>query len=361
MLSLIDEVFETAKETATGAVAEALAAATADGPPGSSAAGAGCVAALRSAGLAVSGCAEVSNQQGVRKQLLARRPSLVAQPEHVVVGNDTVGSVFTASPDGGLVVISGTGTMAEAFLADGKSFRCGGWGHMLGDEGGGYWTVHRALSAAFRADDGFDMDASVRPADPRAVIALAIKHLVRADKAALLTDFYGSGFKKSHIAAMAKPLAELARAGDAIALAAFEAAGTCLGGMVRTLAPRMTSSGSTTVTVVAVGSVWMAWDLLKEPFLKAAREPALRLMTPGEEGFVDGPRSSALASGAADPSSGSSAQVGRGFEGAIRVVRLLQSSAVGSAVAGAKQGCGIALPLDYTKTTVDLEEWLKCA
>lgn len=310
----------------------------------------------------MSGCAEVSNQRGVRAGLLQRRPSLVADATHIVVGNDTVGSVFTASPRGGLVVIAGTGTMAEAFLPDGRSFRCGGWGHMLGDEGGGYWIVQHALSAAFRADDCFDVDPAVRPADPRAVIALALRHLGRSSKSEILMDLYGDGFRKSRVAAMAKPLAELARAGDALACAAFEAAGRSLGGMIRTLAPRVTAAGATAITVVAVGSVWLAWDLLKAPLMAAARLPALLLVSPGSPGYVDGPRTEALPACTPDPAPappGAPTHAARGFEGHIRVVRLLRSSAVGSAAAGAMRGRGIELPLDYSSTTVDLEEALK--
>ena len=45
-----------------------------------------------------------------------------------------VGSVFTAAgAAGGLVIICGTGTMAQLINADGKAFNCGGWGHMFGD------------------------------------------------------------------------------------------------------------------------------------------------------------------------------------------------------------------------------------
>lgn len=57
--------------------------------------------------------------------------------ESYVVCSDTMGSVFTSSPNGGLVLIAGTGSNALLSNPDGTNYSCGGWGNMLADEGSG--------------------------------------------------------------------------------------------------------------------------------------------------------------------------------------------------------------------------------
>ena len=76
-------------------------------------------------------------------------------PGALVVVNDVVGawaSGSLASPS--IVAISGTGSNTFGVNAAGHSWRCGGWGHLLGDEGSGYWIGLGALRAALAHRDG---------------------------------------------------------------------------------------------------------------------------------------------------------------------------------------------------------------
>jgi glucosamine kinase len=54
----------------------------------------------------------------------------------------------------GVLVLAGTGSVALAVNPDGSQTRIGGWGYLIGDEGGGFWLGMEALRAVVRAHDG---------------------------------------------------------------------------------------------------------------------------------------------------------------------------------------------------------------
>ena len=84
----------------------------------------------------------IKTQEATNHELeMELRTSFPDIADNYYVSSDTVGSIFTASPTGGMVLISGTGSNALLKNPDGTSFNCGGWGHFLGDEGcGRYYT-----------------------------------------------------------------------------------------------------------------------------------------------------------------------------------------------------------------------------
>ena len=54
----------------------------------------------------------------------------------------------------GVLILSGTGSVAYGINDAGESAQVGGWGYLLGDEGSGYQLGLRALQAVARAADG---------------------------------------------------------------------------------------------------------------------------------------------------------------------------------------------------------------
>ncbi len=53
----------------------------------------------------------------------------------------------------GVLILSGTGSVAYGMNSAGESAQVGGWGYLLGDEGSGYWLGIKALQAVVRAAD----------------------------------------------------------------------------------------------------------------------------------------------------------------------------------------------------------------
>jgi N-acetylglucosamine kinase-like BadF-type ATPase len=61
------------------------------------------------------------------------------------VVHDTRLVLAAAGLDAGIVLIGGTGSVAWGLSPSGVEARAGGWGHLLGDEGSGYWLVRTAV------------------------------------------------------------------------------------------------------------------------------------------------------------------------------------------------------------------------
>jgi N-acetylglucosamine kinase-like BadF-type ATPase len=182
--------------------------------------------------------------------------------------NDVVGA-WAAGTGGrpGIAAISGTGSHVFGVNERRETWKCGGWGHVLGDEGSGYWLGRRALRAALAYRDGSGPPTSVLQA------ALDEYGLERIE---LLPDLvYGQPLSKSEIAAFTARVAAQAEAGDAVAVELFEQAARDLarqvGGVVREL-----GFGEAPFPVAMVGSVFRSGAVLVEPFARAVSALAPR-------------------------------------------------------------------------------------
>lgn len=72
----------------------------------------------------------------------------------VVVCGDGEVALDAAFPGGpGVLVVAGTGSIVVGRTSDGKIVNGGGFGHVLSDEGSGYWIGTQGLRAAMRAWD----------------------------------------------------------------------------------------------------------------------------------------------------------------------------------------------------------------
>lgn len=142
-----------------------------------------------------------------------------------VLVNDGVTQLLGAHAGGpGLVVASGTGSVAAAREADGRTRQCGGWGFPVGDEGSGAWLGLQAMRHAQHVLDG---RAAASP------LADAVFALAGADAPALLAWCAGAGQAKW--ATLAPLVFAAAEAGDHTAAALLDQAAQDLARLVHAL------------------------------------------------------------------------------------------------------------------------------
>ena len=298
---------------------------------------------LAGLGALLSGCDRAPEQAAVRDACAALcaadgGPPLTEAPEGVTVRSDVDGSLYAATDGAGVLLIAGTGSNCLFRRNDGPgggpgaSHRCGGWGHLVGDEGSAYDVARRAIATVLRVRDGRGdvyplananpfFPGSPRKPTPRpqghtarraaaplrgspasrglgvrlggarsgaftrddvAPLHAAIKgYFGVEDLDGLLPHLYES-FSKDRVAGLTgAAVAPLAADGDPVALDLFRRAGEQLGEMVagatkghptRPHAFEDTGAGDGgdgPLDVVCVGSMFKSWGLLRDGFAAA--------------------------------------------------------------------------------------------
>jgi glucosamine kinase len=80
----------------------------------------------------------------------------------LIIHSDFSIALDDAFGDGpGVLLISGTGSVAFGRGPTGTTARCGGWGPVAGDEGSGGWIGRRALSVVTAASDGREPETAL--------------------------------------------------------------------------------------------------------------------------------------------------------------------------------------------------------
>lgn len=225
-------------------------------------AGVGKEVKLDGLGLAMSGCEQEESNRQFEKSLLKAYPNLSSS---CTVVSDTVGSILTANPNGGVCLIAGTGSNLLVLNPDGTTARCGGWGHLLGDEASGFWISQKAVKTIFDTEDNFD----VSPYDISTVKKIVLDHFKVEDKFGLLEHCYVN-FSKTFFAGLCAKLAKVAlEEEDPLSCYLFNEAGKALGKHLIAVLPQINQillNEEGGLPILCVGSVFKSWKLLQKGF-----------------------------------------------------------------------------------------------
>ncbi|HEX6086762.1 MAG TPA: BadF/BadG/BcrA/BcrD ATPase family protein [Thermoanaerobaculia bacterium] len=173
----------------------------------------------------------------------------------------------------GIVVISGTGSVAFGRNAEGAEGRAGGWGPTLGDEGSGFWIAREGLSAIVRAHDGRGF--ATRMTD------LLCNEYEMCRPEDLPRFVYATETHVDDIARYGKLVIEAAEAGDDMAREILARGGAELAECVLAIARKLHMTDSE-FPVAYVGGAFHAGELLLSPMrLRLNRDaPGATLIPP---------------------------------------------------------------------------------
>ena len=207
---------------------------------------------------------------GVRRgDIRARmRETLIAtlgikQIELVSDGDIALSAATNGQP--GVVVIAGTGSICCGMNARGKRVCAGGWGPLVGDEGGGSWIARRALMAVAYESDGRGPKTTLTPA------ACAYFHVGVADD--LSTAIYAPTITNERIAGFARVVIETAASGDPVARSILNEAGKELG-RTTVAVIRKLQLETERFQVAYVGGMFSAGELIIAPLREEIEQVA---------------------------------------------------------------------------------------
>lgn len=189
-------------------------------------------------GAAGAGRADVA--QGIRDTLQGRFPSA-----KIEVRDDAYIALRAAVPAGdGVVLIAGTGSIAYAERS-GESFRAGGYGYLLGDEGSGFSIGANAVKLLMRSYDGrVPRDAFIGEVEDA---------LAAGGPFDVLAAIYGNERPVRELASLAALTIDAANRGERSANKIVQAAALELSDLVKTVIKRAQLQESSAPIVFAGG------------------------------------------------------------------------------------------------------------
>lgn len=214
-----------------------------------------------SAGIGLAGYGE---DQAIRSQIEEALTCYL--PCAYTLTNDVQIALYGAlAGEDGIVIVAGTGSIA--FAKKGSiCYRCGGFGHRIGDEGSAYWIGKRLLEIFSKQCDG-----RLEHSKLHAIICTALQLTGNYE----IISYLELHHKRSEIAKLAKLVYQAAIKRDQYALAIYDEAAYELA----TLANVLKCNYHTPIKVSYYGGVFKSGDYLVKP-LKNYLDEGLQIIPP---------------------------------------------------------------------------------
>lgn len=176
------------------------------------------------------------------------------------IGSDSLAALkgaLSLTDKSGILVISGTGSNAIGVNLEGEIHKCGGWGHLIGDEGSGYYLSLKALSSVAKAADGRGEETLLTP--------FILEKLSLHKPEGLVRHMYGRTHEKQEIAKLATCVIEASERQDEVAVKILKEAADQLVAHVESIARHGFEKDA---AITAAGSIFKHSKILKQYFIQ---------------------------------------------------------------------------------------------
>ena len=162
----------------------------------------------------------------------------------------------------GIVQIAGTGSGCYGRNSACSSWRSGGWGPLISDEGSGYWLGIQAMKAATRASDG--------RSQPTNLFASVLAYLGLSDIDDIYTRIYIQELSRSEIAGLGPLVIESAKKGDIVSQEIIQQGAQSMAECIFVVAEHLDFDDACELSLA--GGVFQAGGIVVNPLCEAVRE-----------------------------------------------------------------------------------------
>lgn len=195
-------------------------------------------------------------------------------PEALKLYNDCELLVHVGRGEACVAVVAGTGSVIVGKSSDGRVVRYGGWGHVVSDEGGGYYLAQLAFKKVIHFLDGY---GSCR------ILAKNLLEFTECRSSLALEEYFEENmYERRTIEKLAKLVAKSAAEGDKTAGAILQSAVSHLFHGIQTVAGKIRKADDEPLTVFLSGSVLTGNNIVAD----GLRELITQNLSRSETGFL---------------------------------------------------------------------------